>query len=478
MNRPLENNEHPTYLLIPREVFFNLKMFVIVSVLSISGLMAVITLPVFPIISIALLGFILAFVGSYLATKVPLVMIFGVLITAVLPYAFVTVELFDEDYFKIGGGIQYVDIFLLAMVGALLLEFFSFKHNPNEFSGWGLKNWLFIFFTVLVWDVVRNLGVYGLSAPGEFRFRYLILVLPIYIAIFFRTPQQRVRLLTVLIIFSTLGTMLCVPFIGMIKGWGVGPDDRFLPAQLSMSLFQGFIALYVVNKYNLIRVNPLLFWLVIIPILLLMVIDSHRSAWLASAIILMVLTIRGEFPVRRMFWMIIPFTIVAIIIVIVVNSTGISILEYIIERGSAYFNPEEDSTSSWRLFLWAAQLQKFIEQPWFGEGFGGYWEVFVPELGQTLDVQPHNLYIQTLVKTGLIGLGLYLIIILKTWFKLKGWLKLNLNNTPECSMVLIAYTYLISSHVYYFVYSHDYYSLMYIGLGASVVLNNSNESRS
>ena len=73
-----------------------------------------------------------------------------------------------------------------------------------------------------------------------------------------------------------------------------------------------------------------------------------------------------------------------------------------------------------------------------GEGFGGYWKIYIPELGQELDVSPHSLYVQTLVKTGVIGLGLYLVLVWKSLKQMFDWMKIqDYVLHPEYALVLV-----------------------------------------
>ena len=73
--------------------------------------------------------------------------------------------------------------------------------------------------------------------------------------------------------------------------------------------------------------------------------------------------------------------------------------------------------ASWRLVQWKEQMTKFYDSPIIGEGFGSYWG-FSGNPGD-LGVQPHNLYVQTLVKLGTVGMLLYLIIIVKIFVNFK-----------------------------------------------------------
>ena len=163
--------------------------------------------------------------------------------------------------------------------------------------------------------------------------------------------------------------------------------------------------------------------------------------------------------------------------------TDLSLTRYLSERLVAFTNPKADSTSFWRLAVWDASLNDFINSPLFGKGFGGYWHTFVPELNNVVSFSPHNLYIQTLVKIGLVGLFLYLIIVFKFYKKLRTNLVLlkdrikDAVSVTDVPIIIFSIVVLISSHIYYLVYSLDYFSMLYIGLGAASILNYENGSK-
>jgi len=124
--------------------------------------------------------------------------------------------------------------------------------------------------------------------------------------------------------------------------------------------------------------------------------------------------------------------------------------------------------------MWSVQLEKFKESPIWGEGFGGYWYVIFPD-GTTANVSPHNYYVQTLVKLGIIGMLLYISIVSKIFFKMLNYLRIiKRKKIPEKPLVLLGFCVLITMHVYYFVYSLEYYSLIYLGLALAVILDKRN----
>ena len=154
------------------------------------------------------------------------------------------------------------------------------------------------------------------------------------------------------------------------------------------------------------------------------------------------------------------------------QNADLSLITYVKERLIAFTNPKDDPTAFWRLAVWDASLKSFLKYPLFGQGFGGYWYLFVPELNSVINLPPHNLYIYTIVKIGLIGLVLYLIIILKLYKKFKAALLLFKERyNIDKPIVIFSIVVLVSAHFFYLVYSFDYFSMLYIGLGTASILN-------
>ena len=120
---------------------------------------------------------------------------------------------------------------------------------------------------------------------------------------------------------------------------------------------------------------------------------------------------------------------------------------------------------------WKTQMAKFYASPIIGEGFGGYWGA--SGLRGDLGVQPHNLYVQTLVKLGSIGMLFYTIIIVKLFFKFISSLKkYKVKEDMDMPILVVGIVTLIASHVFYVAYSLEYYSLLFIGLGVSSIKSN------
>ena len=136
-------------------------------------------------------------IGSYVAFSFPAVAVIAVLITGVIPTVFQMTPIFSEDYGVIGRGFHAPDIALLSMAGAVLLQ--VRKRQGVQRNSLGLSTLILLFGIWLLFEILRNFGGYGLSAPGEFRYRYLILILPLYITLFFPSAKGRLGLLRILL---------------------------------------------------------------------------------------------------------------------------------------------------------------------------------------------------------------------------------------------------------------------------------------
>ena len=356
---------------------------------------------------------ILFFAVSFLAIKYPYFIISLLFITAIFPDIFIfTPDFYDSinNLFLIPGGLRFSDAVLLIMLFAALIKLFI--SNKVLFN----LNLSFFISLLSIWflfEIVRNYSTYGISAPGEFRFRYLILSFPLYITVIFDIPEKRKKLFKYLIIFSLVVPLLFIPYIGSVKGWIFGGEvNRFLPADINLGFIYGLTALFIGNKYKLFNYNKALISALTVIILFFVLLDAHRSVWLSAAVIILTLIFINEIYTKNSFiWLAASF-IILILVYSLLAETGLNVFGYITERASAFLNPLADSTARWRIWIWEAQIEKFWHQPFLGQGFGGYWNVYVPTLGN-VEYSPHSLYVQSLVKIGIIGLGLYLIVIFK-----------------------------------------------------------------
>jgi O-antigen ligase len=170
------------------------------------------------------------------------------------------------------------------------------------------------------------------------------------------------------------------------------------------------------------------------------------------------------------------FYAVAIVCVLFIASGVITsvmetgLIDFIAERGGDIFKIDEsyNTSTAWRVAKWKVQLQRFYTSPFAGLGFGGYWGV--SGLAGDAGISPHNLYIQILVKLGIIGLALYMMIIVSIFRNIRNGIGiLNERKDPEIAMLITGVIVLLAGHAFYIVYSLEDYSLIFIGLSIAVL---------
>jgi len=376
-------------------------------------------------------------------------------------------NLSNSLYFS--SGIGAIDIVLLLMLALTIYRYVNKRYV--KINKIGIGGVLLVFFIWMLFEIIRNVGRYGLSAPGEFRFRYLILVLPFYIALNFNTIESRKRLAKFIIVVSYFIPLLYIPVVGMMKGWTFGAEDRFLNSQIYLGMVYSLTLIWLSNKYKYLKFSNNIIIVSLIPFVFFFIIDSHRSAWLAAAVMLGMLFYINELKVAKIIKAIPIILVLGAIVIPSINDTGLHFTKYIEQRGSAFVDPSADPTSEWRLIMWTAQLEKFVKSPILGDGFGAYWTVVFSD-GTIVNISPHSYYVQTLVKVGIIGMILYIIIVFKLFSKLKIFLKKSKKKlNPEMPLIILGFCVLITMHIYYIIYSLEYYSLLYLGLAAAVMLD-------
>jgi len=409
----------------------------------------------------------------YVAFRFPLFTVFLLIILAVLPTIFQMIPEYSEEWMSIGLGIRMQDVVMVSMLGAIILKVIFRVKELSSQNNLGLSVYIILFGLWIFIEIARNINLYGLSAPGEFRYRYLILSVPLYITLFFSSMVIRKKLLKFLILSSLFFPIICVPIIGVLKGWSIGPDSRFYSSSISLGLLYGLLALSLGKKYKIIKIKEIFYWLIIFTAILMIIIDSHRSVWITAVATGATLIWIKEIRFRKIMNNALSTTFIIIITIflahqLIMLSLKTNLSEFTIKRTKDLIKIDEkyNNTAAWRVAQWKAQIPKFCASPIIGEGFGGYWGV--SGVQGDLGVSPHNLYIQTLVKLGTVGMLLYLIIVVKIFFKFKQTIiKYKIKDESEMPILTLGLVVLIAAHVFYVAYSFEYYSLLFIGLGVA-----------
>ena len=127
-------------------------------------------------------------------------------------------------------------------------------------------------------------------------------------------------------------------------------------------------------------------------------------------------------------------------------------------------NIKEDETGNWRLLVQAVAIEKGLQSPVIGQGFGGYFDYYVPEMNQTFNFPPHSIYVLLFQKCGIIGLSAYvmaLIAIIRDVILLK---KFSINTPLAEKYRQVLFVLFLAQIPYGFAYGFSIYVGLYIGL--------------
>lgn len=403
-----------------------------------------------------------AIAASFLAYRFRLSAVLALLLSVLIPQLALTVDLLPDNWDALGGGVRIADLILVGMWGASAALLVSRRHrfrSENIFIGisLGLAALLFV-------AVARNWSAYGLSALGEFRFRYLILGLPVFLALGLDSPRSRLLAARLLAWAPVVGVSVMLPVVGALRGWGLGEASRFYPSAISLALLLAAIWIGLSSEGSHGGVAPGLAYGAFTLIALVILKDAHRSVWLVAGVSLLMLVWLRVIKIQRL-WVWAPLALIGGTLVIVLSASGANPVDYVVARGQAFLDPASDPTSNWRLMVWKAYSAVLRNNPLFGQGFGGYWDVYVPEFGARVITSPHSMYAQTLVKTGLVGM-----------LALLGWFAVSLRALvrsrsqivpiarPGQEMIVLGVVAIGASLAYGTVYALEFWPLAWMGL--------------
>jgi len=363
------------------------------------------------------------------------------------------------------------DVLLVIMSAATLVRLVRFSSRPKT-STIVLGLLAALFLALVAYGVTRNLERYGIRAPGEFRHRYLVIGASLYVATVFDSPEARLRLLRTLSSLTVFVIFAAMPVVAIVSSWTPGSGERLFPADVSLTFLFGLAAILLL-KWNGLRFMENSIAYLSVPFgILQIVLDNHRSVWLAAIVVIAFLLITKQVSMLRLTAALGVLVLVSLAGKALVSANqGRSFGEFMTERAMAFTNPEADGTASWRIQQWEIQMPKFRENPVFGIGLGGYWGTDDNLVAGNLGVMPHNYYVGTLVKLGATGLAAYAATVITLTVLLIAALRSGFLAVSDRVIAMLAMLVIFGAHAYYSAYWIDATSWIWIGLGAAVCIH-------
>lgn len=335
---------------------------------------------------------------------------------------------------------------------------------------YGKGKYFTIFLLYVIIQVIKNWGTYGSYSFGEFRTYYQgFLILP-YIALNTKLINERKKLFKVLIILS-LGQILIALLKGaFIQNLSFEAYEKWLSAFGSLALLYGLFALYMYRKYDNIKISRAVIILTFTLGIIILLIASNRSVWLAGVTGFIFLIFQKEVNIKNQFVLLLVFLFVFVIAYLLFTTEGYDFRIFFSNRLNAFLDYQNDPTASWRFYIWSSIIQSIPEKLMFGFGLGGNFDIYIPELNNVLGNSPHNFYLAMLYELGLMGVLLFFIFIVKY---IKDLVKLRTLLLSDNIMRKISFIVIACLVGYWIAYSteKDFFTWCYLGLGFSIIIN-------
>lgn len=320
-----------------------------------------------------------------------------------------------------GVNVYVVDVFYAALATYVGVMYLKRMGSPRRI---GRLPWYFGGFLILAaLGVLRGIPSYGASAIGESRL-YIFPIL-IFYAIWMRVSVSddfkelgtilRVSLTVFVLGFFASAAVFAFNFMSGTKAITDSHSWRFTPAAEAAALAPIFLYAAghaIVEKSG--KRRDVLFLVAGIAGTAIVFLQ-HRSVWVAAFFGTVVLVLLVGIRMRIfVVGAILVFMLYGLIVFTSGTKGNVTLAESLRESATFLENPEEDETASWRLLGWAAELERGLQSPVLGEGYGGYSEWYDPIAREVNTVQVHNAYIMLFSKLGLVGLFFYTLVVLKT----------------------------------------------------------------
>lgn len=262
---------------------------------------------------------------------------------------------------------------------------------------------LVAFACVVAFAVARGVADHGLGVAVNESRKYLYLLGgALYFSTVPLTREFRDRVGRVVVgLGAILGVLAVARWAGQLVGVSAGvlqPAEpiRVLDAGDTLLVLVAFLLLF--DRARGDRRSHLLG----AALFSLVVVLQHRTLWVVTLVTLTVLVIRDRRVTGRMATLLAASAAIATILATTVFG-DVSLAEELTDSASS------TDTFEWRLEGWAILVAEQLDEPLdvlVGQPFGGGWERRID--GVVVSTSPHNFYVETFLRTGVLGLALLL----------------------------------------------------------------------
>jgi O-antigen ligase len=268
------------------------------------------------------------------------------------------------------------------------------------------QRWLVVFTILLALSLVRGVIAFGIQTSiSDFRLMEFWIAAAVYFATVppSRFLYDRIAKLWVWLTVPLMAVVLA-RWLDVFGGIDLGvPQERFGSADAAIRVLNGPYTFFLAQGF----IITLPFWrqdqrarsirIVSILLLLFVVLLDRRTAWVALLAGIITLLVHDRRLGSRAMWA------GAGIVGVVVGAY--SALQTVATSGEQVAQASNTASAAWRIEGWVLLLSRWASSPtnWFiGEPFGASFLRLIE--GSKVTAEPHNFYIEILLRTGALGL--------------------------------------------------------------------------
>lgn len=301
--------------------------------------------------------------------------------------------------------IPLIKLELVGLLSIVLVFIFSFYALLIHFNRKKISKYLFLLLLLgILYLIINSFGFFLQSNFIIVTIQFIILYTFFIFTILTKWDSTKLYFLSKL-----AGLLILINFVLLVgSGFPIHYSGLFNnPNSLGMFVF----LLYFFYLVNVKRSNKLFYLIPTLIVLITVYYSSSRSIILALVIVWLTYIFWG-FIMKNKF----RFLFYILVVIIAIMS-----FIFIYPKIETWKNFSKLNTIMWeytgknllsgRETIWKEILDAITEKIWFGHGAGT-----VPSTIQGIQLSAHNLYLQIVYQIGLVGLGLFLLIIITIWF--------------------------------------------------------------
>jgi hypothetical protein len=301
-----------------------------------------------------------------------------------------------------GTRIEVTDLVATLVAAAALARLLRVKRFAS------FQRWLLLLGALLVVSLVRGVATFGMqTSVNDFRHYMFFVGGAAYAATFSASPRAYDRIGRIWLVMSV--PMLILIALRWLAVFGVldvgvpmeqfGNDAVVKVVDGPYAFFLGVAAVLTIPAWQVRDRRSRWVRVLSVIVLIFVIMLNRRTVWVAMVAGLAVLMLRDRRLGRRAIWLVVAVGVVAVGLFVVLSGEGGGGKEPVAQSASG------TDTLAWRIEGWSELVTTWSKNPanWFvGEPFGGSFARKIE--GSEITSHPHDYYIETMLRTGIVGL--------------------------------------------------------------------------